>query len=251
MIAALQVGLHRQDPSPIPGCLAEAALLRANAGSWNLCAKALLSRPSIERLLRVANQQMLDPKKIEEALQTRSGGTCELCKSTTDLSVFEVPPVVDADADRSVLVCATCKPQLGGEGLDATHLFCLQDSIWSEVDAVKVVSWRLLHALPSESWAQDLLDQAYMEDETMYWAKSGMVAGAEATKRTVDSNGSELVDGDSISLIKDLDVKGSTFTAKRGTLVKNIRLTDNPEHVEGRVNKVVVVLKTCFVKKTS
>ena len=50
-------------------------------------------------------------------------------------------------------------------------------------------------------------------------------------------------------MIKDLPVKGTSFVAKRGTLVKGIRLTDNPEHIEGRVNKVTIVIKTCFVKK--
>jgi len=58
-----------------------------------------------------------------------------------------------------------------------------------------------------------------------------------------------LTSGDSVTLIKDLDVKGTSFVAKRGTLVKGIRLTDNPEHVEGRVNKVSIVLKTQFLKK--
>ena len=55
--------------------------------------------------------------------------------------------------------------------------------------------------------------------------------------------------GDGVTLIKDLDVKGAGFTAKRGTLVRPIRLTDNPEHVEGKVNKMAIVLKTQFLKK--
>ena len=74
-------------------------------------------------------------------------------------------------------------------------------------------------------------------------------ANCAAAPRTVDSNGAPLADGDSVTLIKDLDVKGTSFVAKRGTLVKGVRLTDNPEHVEGRVNKVSIVLKTCFLKK--
>jgi protein PhnA len=55
-------------------------------------------------------------------------------------------------------------------------------------------------------------------------------------KPTVDSIGAVLVNGDSVGIIKDLNVKGTIFTAKRGTIVRNIRLTGNPEHVEGRVN---------------
>lgn len=64
-----------------------------------------------------------------------------------------------------------------------------------------------------------------------------------------DSNGTLLNDGDSVTLIKDLKVKGSSAVLKRGTLVKNIALTDNDEEVEGRVNKVQMVLRTEFLKK--
>ncbi|MGL5800184.1 MAG: PhnA domain-containing protein, partial [Plesiomonas sp.] len=56
-------------------------------------------------------------------------------------------------------------------------------------------------------------------------------------------------DGDSVTLIKDLVVKGANFTAKRGTMVKNITLTSNPEHIEGRVNGVHIVLVAAFLKK--
>lgn len=65
-----------------------------------------------------------------------------------------------------------------------------------------------------------------------------------------DSNGATLSDGDSVTLIKDLKVKGTSVTLKRGTLVKNIRLTDDEEEVECNVEKVKgLVLKTCFLKK--
>lgn len=65
-----------------------------------------------------------------------------------------------------------------------------------------------------------------------------------------DSNGTELMEGDSVLVIKDLKVKGSSLTLKRGTLVKNIRLTAKEEEIEGRVDKQgVIVLKTCFLKK--
>ncbi len=69
------------------------------------------------------------------------------------------------------------------------------------------------------------------------------------TESTRDSNGTILSDGDSVTLIKDLEVKGGGFTAKRGTLVKGIRLTDDPGLVEGRVNKMAIYLKTEFLKK--
>jgi len=65
-----------------------------------------------------------------------------------------------------------------------------------------------------------------------------------------DSNGNTLANGDSVTLIKDLKVKGTSVTLKRGTLVKNIRLTDDAEEIECNADKVKgLVLKTCFLKK--
>jgi protein PhnA len=65
-----------------------------------------------------------------------------------------------------------------------------------------------------------------------------------------DSNGTLLADGDSVQVIKDLKVKGTSVTLKRGTVIKNIRLTADEEEVECRVEKVKgLVLKTCFLKK--
>ena len=65
-----------------------------------------------------------------------------------------------------------------------------------------------------------------------------------------DSNGTLLADGDSVHLIKDLKVKGTSVTLKRGTLIKNIRLTDDEGEIECNADKVKgLVLKTCFLKK--
>ena len=64
-----------------------------------------------------------------------------------------------------------------------------------------------------------------------------------------DSNGTTLNEGDSVQIIKDLKVQGSSSVLKRGTMVKNIRLTDDDTHIEGRVEKVMMVLKTEFLKK--
>jgi protein PhnA len=64
-----------------------------------------------------------------------------------------------------------------------------------------------------------------------------------------DSNGNILSDGDSVTLIKDLKVRGSSSVIKRGTVVKNIRLTDDEGEIEGKVEKTVMVLKTEFLKK--
>lgn len=66
---------------------------------------------------------------------------------------------------------------------------------------------------------------------------------------TKDSNGNILETGDSVLLTKDLDVKGCAIKFKRGTVIKKIKTTDNPEEIECKVGKAQIVLKTCFVKK--
>lgn len=64
-----------------------------------------------------------------------------------------------------------------------------------------------------------------------------------------DSNGAELFDGDAVTVIKDLKVKGSSMVIKRGTKVKSILLTENPEEVDCKIDGSSIVLKTCFLKK--
>ncbi|TXK52604.1 PhnA protein [Pontibacter qinzhouensis] len=64
-----------------------------------------------------------------------------------------------------------------------------------------------------------------------------------------DSNGNILSEGDTVTLTKDLKVKGSSITLKRGKTIKNIRLTDNEEEIDCRVDGSNIVLKTCFLKK--
>jgi protein PhnA len=173
-------------------------------------------------------------------LSQRSNSKCEFCGSPESLSAYEVAPKND-----SVLTCSVCLEQILSGELDANHWRCLNDSMWSEFPAVQVMSWRLLTHLKSENWATDLLSQMYLEDATMEWAKSG-ITEVELPK---DSNGNSLNAGDTVTLIKDLDVKGANFTAKRGTIVRNISLSDNSEHIEGRVNGTKIVLVTKFLKK--
>lgn len=68
--------------------------------------------------------------------------------------------------------------------------------------------------------------------------------------KTCGSRGTILADGDNVTLIKDLKVRGTCVTFKRGTLVKAIRLTCDPDEIECRVEKVKgLVLRTEFVKK--
>lgn len=64
-----------------------------------------------------------------------------------------------------------------------------------------------------------------------------------------DSNGAELKDGDAVVVIKDLKVKGSSMVIKRGTKVRSIRLTENPEEVDCKIEGSSIVLRTEFLKK--
>jgi len=183
----------------------------------------------------------------EQELQTRSNSSCELCGVSDKLSVYEVAPS-DGSADQSIMLCATCLEQVEKpESMDANHWRCLNDSMWSQVPAVQAMAFRMLTRLKGEGWPQDLLDMLYLDDDVRAWAEAGQ--GEEAIKH-LDSNGAVLQAGDSVTLIKDLDVKGSSLTAKRGTSVRNIRLVhDNAEQIEGRVDGQKIVILTKFVKK--
>jgi protein PhnA len=186
-------------------------------------------------------------------LTARSQGKCELCgEASDDLVVFEVVGG-DGSDDAQVVICASYEEQLLDESkINANDWRCLNEAIWSPVAAVQVVAYRMLHTLANkgETWAQDLLDTVYLEDDIKAWAESGLAqASDDDDPKPRDSNGVELTEGDSITLIKDLDVKGMNFTAKRGTLVKNIHLTNNPKHIEGKINGTTIVIVSAYTKK--
>lgn len=185
---------------------------------------------------------------MEKDLANRSQVNCELCGSNEALTGYIVPPRTNASMDNSIHICSTCTTQLNDdEQIVPNHWRCLNDSIWSEVEGVKVVAWRMLNKLKAEGWPNDLLEMMYMEDETMKWAQEGQ---SDSGLKHVDSNGVELQTGDSIVIIKDLKVKGGGFTAKRGTAVRNIRLVhDNHLHIEGKVDGQTIVILTEYTKK--
>jgi len=190
----------------------------------------------------------------EKELQTRSESKCELCSATENLNVYEVPPTSNGSSDESALLCGTCSEQIeNSDKVDVHHWHCLKDSMWSQVPAVQVLAWRMLTRLSSEGWAQDLLDMLYLDDDALTWAQAtGEGASDEDAVKHIDSNGAVLEAGDTVTLIKDLNVKGGGFTAKRGTAVRGISLVaDNPEHIEGRVSGQQIVILTKFVKKAN
>lgn len=188
----------------------------------------------------------------EDKLRERSDSTCELCGQTEHLNVYIVSEAPE-DQEAEILICQNCESQIEDpEKVEPNHWRCLNDSMWSTIPAVQVISWRMLNRLKSEGWPQDLLDMMYMEDEFKNWAKAG-IQTEESDIQLVhkDSNGVVLEAGDSVVLIKDLNVKGSSLTAKRGTAVRRISLVnDNAEQIEGKMEGQQIVLLTKFVKKT-
>ncbi|MDH5464704.1 MAG: PhnA domain-containing protein [Thiovulaceae bacterium] len=187
---------------------------------------------------------------VEATLKARSESKCELCGSKENLAVLEVNPS-DGSSEQCVLVCEVCHEQITDESkMDANHWHCLNDSMWNPTPAVQVMAYRLLKRIVNEGWPQDLLDSLYLEDEVQIWADAESTS-SENSEPTRDSNGNILAAGDTVTLIKDLNVKGAGFTAKQGTVVKNIRLTDNPKHIEGKINGSTIVLVAAYLKKTN
>lgn len=189
---------------------------------------------------------------IEESLRKRSDSTCELCANKDNLNVFEIPDSPENGLESSILICNTCQEQIeDSEKVQPNHWRCLNDSMWSTIPAVQVMAWRMLNRLKAEGWPQDLLDMMYMEDDVKSWAKAGIQD--EKSENIVvhkDSNGAIIEAGDTVVLTKDLNVKGSSLTAKRGTAVRRVSLVhDNTEQIEGKVEGQQIVILTKFVKK--
>jgi len=162
---------------------------------------------------------------------------CDLCGASDGLQEYKVEP-----KDETIVICSKCASSIEEPNSDANHWHCLNDSMWSVEPAVQVVAYRLLTKLGS----QDLIDMMYLEPEVLEWANDGLVT--EEVEPTRDSNGTILQEGDSVTIIKDLVVKGAGFTAKQGTTVKNIHI-ESPEAIEGRVNGTKIVLLSKFLKK--
>ena len=189
---------------------------------------------------------------VEKKIIGRSDSKCELCSATENLQVFVVPPNKTENLDNVIYACEVCINQIENPDLmDANHWRCLNDSMWSEHQAVQVVAWRMLNRLRKEGWPQDLLDMMYLEGEVLEFAKA-TGEGEDTSEKIVhrDVNGVVLQAGDSVVLIKDLKVKGSSMVAKQGTAVRRISLDhENEKYIEGKVGPTQIVIITDYVKK--
>ena len=190
---------------------------------------------------------------VLQMLQDRSNSTCELCGAKENLSQYTIPPSLNENVANDVLVCKTCLDQIEGNvEMDANHWRCLNDSMWSEHVAVQIMAWRMLQRLRGEGWPKDLVDMMYLDDDALALARA-TGEHEDAADKIIhrDVNGVVLEAGDSVVLIKDLKVKGSSMVAKQGTAVRNIRLDhENAEFIEGRVDGQQIVIITQYVKKS-
>lgn len=191
--------------------------------------------------------------RLNELLLKRSGNKCELSGVTEDLTAYEVPSTKHSGITTTILITQKCLSQIEKREEPESNLWenIIHTSMWSEVPAIQVVSWRMMNRFKNETWAADALEMMYIEDDLLEWAKETgdhLLDGAMTLHK--DSNGNILQNGDTVTLIKDLDVKGSSLNAKIGIAVRNIRLVhDNHQQIEGKIDGQTIVLLTRFVKK--
>ena len=170
-------------------------------------------------------------------LMTRAGGVCEFCGAAEGLEAVDLP-----GTDAALLLCETCR----SEDAPEAHWRCLEGAAWSAEPAVQAAVWRRLGEIDAP-WATEAREGMMLSPEAEVLAQAGAVPPGIEHR---DANGALLAQGDTVTLIKDLPVKGAGFTAKRGTAVRGISLVaDNPAHIEGRVEGQRIVILTEFVKK--
>ena len=189
---------------------------------------------------------------LSQQLQSRSNQECELCdKTDSNLTPYTVPPKTDDTADNQVVLCEGCYIQIQqGDYSNTHHWHCLEGSIWSDVPAVQVLSYKVLNKLTSESWAIDAIESVYLDETLVMWANGEDALEAEKIIHK-DSYGVILEPGDTVILTENLNVKGTNYIAPKGTVVRKIKLvSNNAEQVEGKINGDTIVILTKFIRKS-
>jgi protein PhnA len=189
---------------------------------------------------------------ISQSLRERSNELCELCnKKHESLKAYTVPPKQDEIAENQVVLCPDCFEQITSNDYSNVHHWrCLEGSIWSEVPAVQVLSYKILSRLSSEEWAKDAMETVYLDEALINWANAEDTLLAEKVVHK-DCDGVVLESGDTVVLTQNLNVKGTNYIAPKGTLVRKIRLVnDNAEQVEGKINGDTIVILTKFIRKS-
>lgn len=182
---------------------------------------------------------------LTNELNERSGGVCELCAANPATESFTVTPKEDNEAANQVALCETCLGMMNEEE-NADYWRILEGSIWNPEPSVQALSYRLLYKYKEEEWASNVLHSVDIDESVINWALSAF----EVAEVHLDAFGNELENGDTVVLTQALNVKGTSFSAAKGTVVKRIRLVpDNTERIEGKINEQTIVILTKFVKK--
>lgn len=181
---------------------------------------------------------------INQKLKERNQNLCELCSSENATIEYVVSPKSDDSIENQVSLCDRCYNSIDKK--DSFHWRCLEGSIWSQQPSVQALSYRILQNFKEEDWANDLLSSVDIDENVVQWAMSAF----EVSDVHKDTFGNILENGDNVVLTQALNVKGTNFTASKGTVVKKIKLVaDNAEQIEGKINEQMIVILTKFVRK--
>jgi protein PhnA len=183
---------------------------------------------------------------ISKELNERCQGNCEICSSAPAVNEYTVTPKKGTSVNDNVALCGNCNSAL--EKADYAALKAsAEGSIWNPVAPIQALSYRIIQGASGEDEAVSAASSAGMDEEIIQWGASAFIQ-APVHK---DAFGNVLENGDNVVLTQALDVKGTNFTASKGTVVKKIKLvSDNHEHIEGKINEQSIVILTKFVKKS-
>lgn len=183
---------------------------------------------------------------ISKELKERNQDLCELCNEETATLAYVVSPKNEDEIENQVALCAACLKAIEEEEADF-HWRCLEGSIWNPQPSVQALSYRILHKYKEKDWANNLINTVDLDENTMQWALSAY----EVPDVHKDAFGNILESGDTVVLTQGLNVKGTSFTASKGTVVRKIKLVhDNTEQIEGKINDQTIIILTKFVKKS-
>jgi protein PhnA len=184
---------------------------------------------------------------IAQNLLDRSGGQCELCSDAVASETYIVSPKTDEIPEHIIALCSKCSAL--ADSLDSPEpLHFLAGSIYSEVPAVQALTYRLLHANRQQEWAAELLSSFEPPDSIQEWA----LFPFQEKDIHKDCYGKALENGDTVVLTESLNVKGTSFRAPAGTIVRKIRLvTGDTGQIEGKINDQTIVILTKFVRKSA
>jgi protein PhnA len=164
---------------------------------------------------------------ISPELKQRNHDLCELCNVETPTHDYTVSPKNDDTIDHQVALCDACLAAIDDKEA-SFHWRWLEGSIWSQEPSVQALSYRILQNFKDEDWANNLLGSVDLDETVVQWAMSAL----EVADVHKDAFGNILENGDTVVLTQALNVKGTNFTASKGTVVKKIKLvSDNAEQI--------------------